>query len=120
MPSKPPGKPPFSDHFPDDYEPTGSLWGRLGRPKVREELKGAAVLFAVDKKTQAEYLVFGRATLERVIATRRGELATVVKVPINFDTDDLEVLLAFCEVVKGGHCYDTRARAEKDPRVGLN
>src|SRR3954452_847065 len=85
-------------------------WGRLGPgamcrlindPGFVEELKAAEVVLGMDVKDRGnEGLFFGRRVPE---AAGRG--VRVLRVPIDFDTDDPEVLAAACARWKGSYCY---------------
>jgi len=112
----PPGVPPSRGSHrqpsPDDPPPRrGRLWPRLGDPKLREEIKAATVVIGSDAHGTGKFTVFfGLATLERHAKAGKDLKALIVTVPVDFATDDVEVLYAFCMTQKGSCCYN-RAQA---------
>ena len=90
--------------------PRRRRWGRLGPgamcrrindPGFVAELEAAEVVLGVDARAPGdEQLFFGRRVPE---AAGRG--VGVLRVAIDFDTDDPEVLAAACARWKGSCCY---------------
>ena len=67
-------------------------------------LAEADVIVARDVMSLHETLVYGRDTVERIAAGEELP-AQLLKVDIDFETDDLEKLLALVQVAKGHHDY---------------
>jgi hypothetical protein len=74
-------------------------------PREQEELSRAGLVFAVDTATGRESLVYGRHLMERVVKDGVAREVVEVRVPVDLATEHLEALLAWCVVLKGGHCY---------------
>lgn len=110
---QPPGLPPSQRQHrnpgPDDGPPPsrGQLWPRLADPKLREQIKAATVVIGVDTRGTGKYsLFFGQVSLERHAKVGKDLKAEIVTVPVDFTTDDVEVLYAFCVTQKGSCCYN--------------
>ena len=74
---------------------------QINDPGFVDELKAAEVVLGVDVKDRGnEELFFGRRVPE---TAERG--VRVLRVPIDFDTDDPEVLAAACARWKGSCSY---------------
>jgi hypothetical protein len=104
-------KPPkrlFNRNHPDDDHPhqPGQLRNRMHDPDLQAEIRAADIILGADPKTGAETgPYYGVATLRRIVRRNASEKARVLMVPVDPDTDDIEVLCAMVEVVKGAHCY---------------
>jgi hypothetical protein len=105
---------------PGDGFPTGTLWGELGRPELREEIVRAGIIWGVDVRTRRGSLFFGMATLERCVRTGIAKETHLLTLPIDFGTDDPECLIAACLVLKGSHCYGRKAGEADAIEPGLN
>jgi hypothetical protein len=75
----------------------------LADPEFHKELFQADVVLGVDEETGYEFLVFGRHLLQDCVDLNQS--VDVLKVPILQVTDELEMLLAVLNVVKGHHDY---------------
>ncbi len=90
---------------------SGLLWARLADPKLREQIKAATVVIGADARGTGKFTVFfGLATLARHAKAGKDLKALIVTVAVDFATDDVEVLYAFCMTPKGSCCYN-RAEA---------
>jgi hypothetical protein len=86
--------------------PDGRVKDFLSHPEHMDGFLKAGVVFGVDYRDSSnESLFFGRDTLQRIIATGNAKRVLVVRVAIDFESDDLEALAAVCLVAKGSHCY---------------
>ncbi len=84
----------------------GTLRNRIFRPDVRQAISDAGVVVGVDvRDPENRSLFFGKATLERIVKSGNGKLMSVARIPVDYETDDLEVLAAACLVLKGSCCY---------------
>lgn len=84
----------------------GSLRKRIFNPDFRRKISRAGVVWGVDvRDPENRSLFFGKPTLERIVKTGKAELVTVVGIPVDYETDDLEVLAAACLTLKGSCCY---------------
>lgn len=72
-------------------------------PLLIESVREAHVVLGVygDNKV----LVYGREALERVVRSGQSEWEKVLQVPIDIETDDLEILIAAVMTVHGRHDY---------------
>jgi hypothetical protein len=71
----------------------------------RPTLDRADVIFGVDVMSGREFLVYGRKTLEEIVATGESRELALVRIGIDQETDELEKLLALVSVVKGSFDY---------------
>lgn len=75
------------------------------RPNPSADVRGtvydADVITAVDHMSRAEAVVFGRRLFERVRRTGRAEWVSVLRVGVDFDTDEPHRLAAVVRAVKG-------------------
>src|SRR4051812_24953988 len=95
----------------------GQLWTLLADPALREQIAAADVVVGADALRTGKFSVFfGVATMERRVKTGKGLKARIVTVPVDFATDDVEVLSAFCVTQKGSCCYNRR----QDINPGFN
>jgi two-component system response regulator (stage 0 sporulation protein F) len=77
----------------------------LSVPQWRTAFEMADTIFGVDVATGEEILVFGRDALQMIPATGADHLR-VLRISIDTGGDDLEVLLAACEIYRGRHDYE--------------
>jgi hypothetical protein len=108
------------DEKPGDGLPTGTLWGQLGRPELREEIVGAGIIRGVDVRTGQASLFFGKVALEQCIRTGIALETHLLSLPIDFATEDPECLVVACLVLKGSHCYGRQAGEADEIMPGLN
>jgi hypothetical protein len=115
---KPPGQPPSQRHLPAPEprpDPNNRVMAYLSDPANRSQFLAAGVIFGVNEKSGTESLFFGKATLERIIRTGHGKMLGVMRVPLDFDTDEPEALGAACKVLKGSCCYKGQGDNPDDP-----
>ena len=91
-----------------DRVPRGKLRAFLEEDAgASASIRDADVIFGVDIHHPGEKsLFFGKATLEQIVRTGDGRKALIVNVPVDFDTDDVECLVAACMQIKGSYGYD--------------
>jgi hypothetical protein len=91
-----------------DELPPGSVRDQIDDPKFQDQIKGAQVIRGVHHLTGDQIgLFYGAAVLRRIIRKETEETASVMNVPLNPDTDDIEALIAVVKAVKGDCCYPT-------------
>jgi hypothetical protein len=71
----------------------------------RGMLNGADLIFGVDAMSRREFLVYGRDGLKEVVTSGRARYMSVVRVELDQDTTELELLLALVPVIKGKDDY---------------
>jgi hypothetical protein len=119
MSKKKPSRRNHSDQ-PEVDLPTGTFWAEVSKPEVRKEIEKAGIIWGVDVRTRRPSLFFGMELLERGARTGLAEKTHLLRLPIDFATDDPECLVAACLVLKGSHCYG-QGPGETDPiEAGLN
>src|SRR5258706_11707666 len=93
---------------PSNRVPRGNLRAFLEEDaEASASIRNADVIFGVDVHNSGEKLLFfGKATLEQIVRTGDGRKALIVNVPVDFDTDDVECLVAACMQVKGSCGYN--------------
>jgi len=74
-------------------------------PDYRPTLLAADLIFGRDVDSGHEFLVYGRAALERVRENGRPDKFRIVVVEVDMETDELELLLALVEVLRGRNDY---------------
>ena len=90
----------------DDSPPPGQLRWRIKDLWLKGEIRAADVVMGIDPGTGEENgLYYGAAALGRIVRRDTPEEVRVLKVPVDPDTDDVEVLCAMVQAVKGAHCY---------------
>lgn len=119
MAKKPPRRRRDSERS-EGHPPQGTLHAKLADPAARQAIQDAGVIFGVNSRTGGESLFFGKATLERILKTGQGKELPVIKVPVDFRTDDPEVLAAACLTLKGSHCYQIEDGEDDPISPGLN
>jgi hypothetical protein len=85
----------------DDLDGKPVRW--LGTPEGLAQLREVDVVFAVDRATGKETLVFGRSLLRDGYEGPTGLACRVLRVPVDMETDELEVVRAACLVAKGSY-----------------
>ncbi len=86
--------------------PHGALFGRLHDKELHNEIRTAEIVRGVTAQTGADAGVFyGIARLRRIVRRQTGEAAKVLKIPIDPETDDPEVLVALVKTIKGACCH---------------
>lgn len=89
-----------------DRQLTGRLWTILRKESFRFMVDMADVICGIHPKTGAYTGVFyGRDVMERIVETNQPELVDILDIPVDPETDDIEVACALVQVVKGAHCY---------------
>jgi hypothetical protein len=95
----------LNNQQPDPPLPKGTLWPTLCRdPQCREQLKAAEVILGV-YPDGCQTIFFGEQILRQIVKQNAGLQLNVAKVPIRPETDDIEVLCAFCKSQKGSCDY---------------
>jgi len=94
----------------------------LSTPRSREALLEADVILAVDIKTGAESIIYGRDFLKRIRREGLSKGGAVVRVEVHPDLDDLDKLCTTVQQLRGHHEYrppepdqPTRPRRPKRP-----
>lgn len=84
----------------------GELTRLLPDAHFRQEIADADVVLGVDVR-DSEYVCvfFGREALEQIVAAGQSQALCVARVPVDFCTNDVEVLCAACVALKGAHCF---------------
>jgi hypothetical protein len=88
--------------------------------RIGARIEEAGVIFGVDSRTGRESLFFGKATLERIVCSGKSKQVAMISIPIDFATNDVEVLCAACLTLKGSHCYQTPDGETDAIQPGLN
>jgi hypothetical protein len=70
-------------------------------PDSRPLLLSADLVFGRDVTSGREFLVYGRPFLERIVRTGRSRPARVVRIELDQNTDELEVLCTVIEALRG-------------------
>jgi hypothetical protein len=71
---------------------------------AREIIQAADVILGMDVMTRGTFIVYGREFLNELSDGRRNpQIAAIVKVELDRDSDELPKLLALVESVKGRH-----------------
>lgn len=88
--------------------PTGNLGNALCKDaKMRDELAQAQLVIGANtRKPGKDSLFYGAQTLRRAIAQGKDLQANVAFVQVDYQTDDVKVLVAFCTTQKGSCCYN--------------
>jgi hypothetical protein len=71
----------------------------------RGMLDGADLIFGVDTMSHREFLVYGRDSLQEVVKSGRARQMSVVRIELDQDTTELELLIALVRVMKGKDDY---------------
>jgi hypothetical protein len=103
------------DNEEDQPDYTRPLREWLADPEWREELRRADIVVSIDvHDPNHSSCFFGRRTLDRIAQTGKTKEETILQVPIDYDTDDVEILVAVCLEYKGSCCYNGEARINPD------
>ena len=70
---------------------------------LRELVKSADILYAVDVNTQQKKMIYGRKLLEKISSSGESQEAGILEIEIDQETDEYEKLCALVEVVKGSY-----------------
>ena len=85
--------------------PIHALFGEGMQPNLdadpRPALHGANLIVGVDVTTQDEFLVYGRDLLKRIIESGVAEEARCLKVALDVESKELEMLCALVRHIKG-------------------
>ena len=79
----------------------------LKLPQWRTAFETADVILGVDVLTNREILVFGRDALQMVAISGMTDWPRVLRISIDSDSDELEMLVAACEAFRGHQDYRT-------------
>jgi hypothetical protein len=74
-------------------------------PDRRPTLHGAEVILGVDVVSGNQFLVYGREALRRDARGGVGKALRVLRVGLDQETQELELLCALVQLVKGRHEY---------------
>jgi hypothetical protein len=93
------------------------MWNRLSRvrdmvadPEFREELRKADVILGVDRRTGQECgLFYGVSELKRIPKKDHEAALRVLRVPVDQDTDEPELLAEAVVALKGSCCFPADA-----------
>jgi hypothetical protein len=72
-------------------------------------IQKADIIIGVNKATGAESVFFGKSLLQIIAAGyegKQGLRCMVARIPLDFGTDEPEMLAAACEVIKGSQDYE--------------
>jgi len=83
----------------------GTLAPNPERPELRPALMRADVIIGVDVMSEREFLVYGRQVLRAVRRARKPRELIVMRIAIDQETDELEMLTAMVELLRGRHDY---------------
>jgi hypothetical protein len=68
-------------------------------------LDSVDLIFGVDAMSRREFLVYGRDGLQEVVKSGRARQMSVVRIELDQDTTELELLIALVRVMKGKDDY---------------
>ena len=75
-------------------------------PEARESIARADVILGIDIRDPGHRALFyGRAALQRIARSGKEQDMNILEVPMDFETDDVEALVAACVAIKGSSCY---------------
>jgi hypothetical protein len=78
---------------------------------ARRLIQVADVILGMDVMTRGTFIVYGREFLEELSDGRRDpQVAAIVKVELDQDSDELDSLLALVESIKGRHEFRDRSK----------
>ena len=83
-------------------------WEGLEYLKLRQwrtAFETADVILGVDFTTGRESLVFGRSAQKMIAVTQMSDRPRVLRISIDSTGDELELLIAACEIYRGHHDY---------------
>ena len=90
----------------DNPPPVGNLVTKVHDPDFKAAIKDAEIICGFHPATREQVgLFYGVAQLRRIITKGADETAEVFNVPVDPETDDLEVLVAMVQAIKGTCCY---------------
>jgi hypothetical protein len=93
----------------DDPLPPGRLRHRLHDPGLHAAIREADIVRGIHPATGRHAgLFYGIAPVRRVIRRDVAEDLALFEVPVDPDTDDVEVLCTLVKALKGAHCYGAR------------
>ena len=75
-------------------------------PSARQAIIEAHVVFGVSTEDGTHTIFYGTAILKRIVQNGKEKTMRVVHVPIDWESEDPEVLAAFCITFKGSHDWD--------------
>jgi len=88
----------------------GKINQLLHDPDFHQQVQNVKVILGIDEATKNVSLVFGLATLSRIIRTGQTEAVEVIRVPIFQATSELEALLVAVAHVNGYHDYGDKTK----------
>jgi hypothetical protein len=97
--------------------PSGELSDKLRNWDIefKQAIQAADVIWGVDvHDEERRSLFYGKETMELIIASNTAAPVKVLRVPVDFDTDDLDTLAAACNVWKGSCCYHGVPEPDKE------
>ncbi len=73
----------------------------------KEQIREADIIIGVNIATGAETIFFGPSPLQLTTAAYEGETEElrprIVRIPLDFESDEPEILAAACDAIKGRH-----------------
>jgi hypothetical protein len=101
--------------MPDPELPIGELASRLLDPDFKGSIVQSDVIVGISTKDpEHKALFYGLRTMQRIAASDESREVSWLDVPIDFNTDDVEVLVVACEKWKGSSCYN---HGHEPPRI---
>jgi hypothetical protein len=89
--------------------PIHALFGTRFGPNpdldARETMKQADMIFGIDVMTGDEFLFYGRDLLNEIAKSGVTRQVAVVAIELDLETEELEMLAALVQVIKGKHDY---------------
>jgi hypothetical protein len=88
----------------DEIEPTKTCVWMVESSSCREKIKSAKIIFAIGKNGDRACL-YGEQKLRGIARRGKAEALNVAELEIDFDTDELECLVAAVVTIKGSCCF---------------
>jgi len=96
-----------------DVIPIAALFDEAYGPNLsddpRSDLHAADIIMGVDVMSQREFIVYGRDLLERIAAGTQATEASMMRIGIDQDADELQRMIALVITIKGSHDYQRHA-----------
>ena len=106
---------PTGDDLPGRAFSIHALLADDGSPNVqpdfdaRQIIQAADVILGMDVMTRGTFIVYGREFLNELAEGRRDpQIAAIVKIELDQDSDELDGLLALVEQIKGRHEFERK------------
>ena len=93
-------------NYDDGEKVTGNLQTRLHDQELRKQIQEADIIFGQHPVTGIKTgPYYGIAQLQRIVRRGTAENAVILHVDVDPETDDIEVLIALVQTIKGASCY---------------